>query len=145
MNRIHEEKKVQILAKPQSMTAGSTVDGNYKSLAGGAHDVLFHVPFGVLAQTKTITVEVFRADNESGDNPEEIAEAETTFTSPTGGVTEGQILISLPLTLFTQKPCATVKISNTAAVAVLGYAEMIVDQAVRASDANSQASAVTVL
>lgn len=144
MNRIHEEEKVQILAKPQSMSAGATVTSNYKSLGGGLHDVLFNVPFGALAQAKEITVEVLQADDGSGTNAEEITEAETTFTSPTGGVTEGQILISIPLSKFSRTYVA-LRITNTAASAVLGYAEMILDQAIRNSDVNSQASVVTVL
>lgn len=145
MNRIYEEKKVQTLIKPQSMSAGATVAGNYKPLTpNGLHDVLFNIPFGTLAATKTVTAQVFQADDDSGTNAEEVEAAETTYTSPGGGVTEGQILISIPLNRFS-KEYVTVKIVNTAAVAVLGFAEMILDQAVRDSEVNSQASALTVL
>lgn len=144
MDRIHEEKKIDILIVPQSMGAGDTIEGDYKSLVGGAHDVLFHVPFGALAQTKTVTVKVYQADDDGGDGEEELEDAETVYTAPTGGVDSGQVLISIPLDHFS-KEFASVKVSNTAAVPLLGYAEMIVDQSVRAADANSQASAVTVL
>ena len=143
MERIHEINKIQQLVLPQSMSAGATITGLYKELVG-AHDVLFHVPFGVLAATKTLTVQVFQADDGSGTNAEEVDAAETIFTSPGGGVTSGQVLISMPLGLFS-KPYVTVKLINTAAVAVLGYAEMIVDQRYRGQDVNDQASALTVL
>lgn len=144
MERTHEVKKILTLVKPQSMTAGSTVTGSYKSLVGARGDVLFNVPFGVLAQDKTVKVEVFQADDGSGTNAEEIADAETTYTSPSGGVTEGQILVSVPVNHFS-RDYATVKITNTAASAVLGAAEMILDMGVRNSDVNSQASALTVV
>lgn len=144
MERIHEENKVQTLVIPQSMSAGATVTGAYKSLIGSGHDVLFNVPFGALAATKTVKVEVFQADDVAATNEEELVEAETVFTSPGGGVTEGQILISVPLNHFSRE-FATVKITNTAAAPVLGFAEMIADQAVRGRNTNSQASVVTVL
>jgi hypothetical protein len=144
MNRIHEVNKFQSLVIPQSMSAGTTVTGAYKSLIGSGHDVLFLILVGVLAATKTVTVKVFQADDVGATNEEELADAETVFTSPSGGVTEGQILVSIPLNHFSRE-FATVKIVNTAAAPVLGFAEMITDQAVRGSSANSQANVITVV
>ena len=145
MNRIHEEKKIQTLVVPKSISSGATETGAYKALTpNGLHDVLFNVPFGVLAATKVVTVQVWQADDDSGTNAEEIEAAETIYTAPGGGVTEGQILVSIPLSKF-DREYATVKIINGAATGLLAFAEMILDQAVRGADVNSQASALTVL
>jgi hypothetical protein len=144
MERIYEEYKVQTLVAPQSMSAGATVTGTYLPLTGGLHDVLFNTTFATLAATKTVTVKVFQADDDSATNEEELPDAATTFTSPGGGVSEGQVLISIPINHFSRE-YATVKVVNTAAAPVLGFAEMMVEQAVRGADVNEQADELTVL
>lgn len=144
MERIHEENKIVPVIVPVSMTAGATVTGTYTALAGVMHDVLFNVPFGALPEGKKVTVEVFEADDASGTNAQEIAAAETVYTSPTGGVNSGQVLVSVPAAAFS-KEFATVKVTNDKATALLGYAEMVLDLSIRSKDSNSQASVVTVI
>ncbi len=144
MNRIHEEKKIETLIVPVSMTAGATVTGTYKSLSGGLHDVLFEVNFGALPEGKKVTVEVFEADDAAATGEAELASAETVYTSPTGGVSSGKILVSVPLAAFS-KEYATVKVTNDKATALLGHANMVLDLSIRSKDSNSGASAVTVI
>lgn len=144
MNRIYEEEQVVPLVLPQSMSAGATITGAYKSLEGGMHDVMFNAVIGSLADGKKLTVQVYEADDTSGTNAAEVQDAETIFTAPTGGATQAQVLISVPLAQFS-KPCATVKLINDAAGAVLGYAEMILDLRERNHESNSQADEITVL
>ncbi len=145
MERTYEEEKFVTLVVPKSINSGATETGAYKALTpNGLHDVLFNVPFGVLAATKIVTVQVWQADDDSGTNAEEIEAAETVYTSPGGGVTQGQILISIPLNYFSRE-YATVKIINGAATGLLAFAEMVIEQAVRNASVNSQASALTVL
>lgn len=145
MNREHEEEQIARLVLPQAMAYGATITGAYKSLQNGAKDVCFNAVIGALAAGKKLTVEVFEADDDSGTNAAEIAAAESVFTAPGGGATEAQVLISMPLALFS-KPYATVKLTNDAASgSVLGYAEMILDLKYRGATANSQADVLTVL
>lgn len=143
-NRIYEEEKILPLIVPQSMNAGATVTGAYVSLSGGMHDVLFAVNFGALPEGKKVTVEVFEATDDQGTGATEIEAAETIYTSPTGGVNSGQVLVSLKLASFS-KEYATVKVTNDKATALLGNADMILDLAIHSKDANSQASAVKVV
>jgi len=144
MNRIHEEKKIDTLIVPVSMTAGATVTGTYKSLSGGGRDVLFEVNFGALPEGKKVTVEVFEADSAAALNEQEIIAAETVFTAPTGGATDGKVLVSVPLAQFS-KEYATVKVTNDKATALLGHAEMVVSCNSHHAGLNEDASAVTVV
>lgn len=144
MDCTHEVKKIDQLIVPQSMNAGATVAGSYKSLVGGMHDVCFNVTFGALPEGKKVTVEVFQADDDQGANPVELEAAETVYTSPAGGVDSGQVLVCVKLAKFS-KEYVTVKVTNDKATALLGYAEMILDLSLHSKDANSQAGAVTVV
>jgi len=144
MNRIHEQKKLLTLLAPQAMTAGGSVTGSYQSIADCNGDALFVVNFGALPQTKTLTVEVYEADDSSGTNAQELTSAQTVFTSPTGGVTEGKVLVSVPVTHF-EKEYATVKVSNTKATDLEGQADLIIDSNSHHADLNEDASAVTVV
>jgi hypothetical protein len=145
MNRIHEEKKFETMIVPVSMTAGATVTGTYKSLSGGMHDALFEVNFGALPEGKKVTVEVFEADDASATNEAELTTAQTVYTSPTGGVNSGKVLVSVPLSAFS-KEFATVKVTNDKATALLGAAELILDMSLRSKSTNdSSASVVTVI
>jgi hypothetical protein len=145
MNRIHENTKFETLIVPVSMTAGATVTGTYKSLAGGMHDALFEVNFGALPATKKVTVEVFEADDASATNEAELVGAQTVYTSPSGGVTSGKVLVSVKLSEFS-KEFATVKVTNDKDTALLGQAELILDMSLHGQDVNDDsASVVTVV
>jgi hypothetical protein len=144
MNRIHEEKKFSTLIVPVSMTAGATVTGTYVPLTGGGKEALFKVNFGALPEAKSVTVEVFEADDASGTNAAELTSAQTVYTAPTGGVASGKILVSVKLSEF-EKEYATVKVTNDKATALLGEAELVLDMSLHSADCNSDASEVTVL
>jgi hypothetical protein len=74
----------------------------------------------------------------------EITEAKTEFTAPTGGVTEGQLMCSVKLSMFS-KPYATVKVTNGDTGAVVYAAFMALDLRYYGKNANSQASALVVI
>lgn len=116
MNRIKEEIEVTGIIAPVAQAAAGNTTGTYVEMPKlGAPD--FVVRFGALAVGKKITVELFQADDATGTNAAEIAAYETIHTAPTGGDTEGTVILSVTPADVSKK-FVTVKVTNDAAAAV---------------------------
>ena len=116
-NTIAEEIEIKPVIAPVAQTAAGNTTGAYIACPPGLGTIDFVVRHGALAQTKVVTVEVYQATDTSGTGAAEITSYETTSTAPTGGATDGLIIVSVA-NADVSKGFVTVKVSNDAAAAV---------------------------
>lgn len=115
--KIAEEISIVPVIAPVAQTAAGNTTGAYLKCPPGRGSIDFVVRHGALAQTKVVTVEVYQATAAAGTGAAEITKYETTSTAPSGGATDGLIIISVENSDVT-KGFVTVKVSNDAASAV---------------------------
>ena len=115
--KIAEEITITPVIAPVAQSAAGNTTGAYIACPPGMGSIDFVVRHGALAQTKVVTVEVYQATDTSGTGAAEITSYETTSTAPTGGATDGLIIISVD-NADVSKGFVTVKVSNDAAAAV---------------------------
>ena len=116
-NLIHEAIEVKPVIAPVAQTAAGNTTGAYLACPPKYGTIDFVVRSGALAQSKSVTVEVYQATDTSGTGAAEITAYETVFTAPTGGATDNTIILSV-MSADVSKGFVTVKVSNDAAAAV---------------------------
>ena len=115
MNRLYERMAMSVALAPVSQAAAGNSTTAYVD-ASTLRSLDFVVAHGALAAGKKLTVEVLNADNNQGTGAKTIATAE--YTAPTGGWTDGMIVVSVDAA-GTRDRYYAVKITNDAASAVL--------------------------
>ena len=115
--RIKEEINIVPVIAPVAQTAAGNTTGAYLACPPESGSIDFVVRHGALAQGKSVTVEVYQATDTTGTGAAEITAYETASTAPTGGATDGTIIISVD-NANVSKGFVTVKVSNDAASAV---------------------------
>ena len=112
-----DEIEVKAVIAPVAQTAAGNTTGAYIPCPPGLGSIDFVVRHGALAQGKSVTVEVYQATAAAGTGAAEITSYETSATAPTGGATDGTIIVSVDNCDVT-KGFVTVKVTNDAAAAV---------------------------
>ena len=112
--KIAEEISIVPVLACQGQEYGTNDTGAYLKCPPGRGSIDFVVRYGALAQGKSVTVEVYQATAAAGTGAAEITAYETTATAPSGGATDGTIIISVDNS-DVDKGYVTVKVSNDAA------------------------------
>lgn len=115
--KIAEEVTIVPVIAPVAQSAAGNTTGAYIACPPGRGSIDFVVRHGALAQTKSVTVEVYQATSTAGAGAAEITAYETSNTAPSGGATDGTIIVSVD-NQDVSKGYVTVKVSNDAAGAV---------------------------
>lgn len=138
MNRIHETIKPINVLPPQAQDAAGNDTTAFVDGADGT-TIDFVVTYGALAAGKKITAELLGSDAAAGTSPKKLGETEV--KAPTGGVTDGTLVISTEVKGDAPRYYG-VKVANDAAAAVLVAVTALV--AGKHSDENNDFDVLTV-
>ncbi len=115
MNRISEDIAVIVAKAPASLASATEMTSDYISAAGRS-SIDFVVQFAELDAEKTLTVEIYQADDSSGTNAAKLAEA--TFTAPSAITAGGRAIASIN-PAGDSKPYYAVKLQHDQGAAVV--------------------------